>query len=260
MRLVLRDLKLRYRNSVLGFCWSFLNPLAQVLVFTILFKYILERPDPDYSIHLFCKLMPWLFFAQALEDGGTSVAKNIALVKKIYFPRDILPLASLLSNFVHFVAGMAVLFIILLILPFTFHWVFFWLIPLVLLQMLLTYGLSLMLSSVSVFYRDIQFFMGVGVRLWFFLSPVLFTVEEALGSKKFGIMEKTIFLLNPMAPIMAIYHSIIFDGGKLPITQPQTYLSFPAYLGIAVAVSLLSLLIGYAIFRRYEWWFPERVL
>jgi ABC-2 type transport system permease protein len=262
--LAVRDLKVRYRNSILGFFWSFLNPLLQVLVYTIVFKYIMQSTEKNYSVKLFCALMPWLFFSQSLQDAAGSIAQNVSLVKKVYFPRAVLPLSTLLSNLVHFLAGMAVLFAIFLVLPVHFMWGFLWLIPLVALQMMLSYGLGLVIATASVFYNDIRYLLTTIISLGLFLSPVLYPVSKVMESAKlqewghWAIIAKTAYMLNPMAPILALYRSILLEGGVIPDTAIGTPFPFGFYLAVSGGVAVVALAVGLAIFRHYEWMFPEQ--
>ncbi len=255
--LIGRDLKVRYRNSVLGFFWSLLNPLLQVAVFVVVFKYILSVREENFSFKILFCYMAWMFFQQAILDGTVCIAQNVDLVRTAYFPRVVLPLATLGSNLVHF-ALVGTMFILI-----------FWLHPVpvplrcafavpvfVLLQMVLMLGLLFVLSSLSVFYSDVRFVVNTFMQLWFFLSPILYSAVQALGSEKAQQWPwaQVLFKLNPLTPIMAAYRSLLLEGwGRLP---------FPGFWGslaVSAAVSFAILVIGWVVFQRLQWRFAEQV-
>lgn len=251
-QLVRRDLKVRYKNSALGFFWSFLNPLMQIVVLTIVFKYIMGSKIPSFSMELFTCFLPWMFFSQSLNDGAVCVAKDVLLVRKYPFPRIVLPIASLCSNFVHLVLGFAVLFTIFLLLPVHFNVYFLWVIPLLAIQSVLTLGLVLLLSTLHMYYEDIRFLLASFVQLLFFLCPVVYTIEMVMASERLDPIWKELYVVaNPLTPLFIGYRTALLHGGQWPIAN------FPMYLGISALWAAVVLLIGAAVWRKYEWQFPE---
>ena len=252
-QLVRRDLKVRYKNSALGFFWSFLNPLMQIVVLTIVFKYIMGSKIPNFSMELFTCFLPWTFFSQSLDDGAVAVAEDFQLVKKYPFPRIVLPLASLLSNFVHLLLGFVVLLAIYtLYLRFPISTCFLWVVPLLIVQVCLTLGLVLMLSVLHMFYEDIKFILGSVVRLLFFLCPIVYTIGDVVGSDRLSPLWQQLYILgNPLTPLFIGYRAALLHGAEWPIGN------YFVYLGVSVLWAVGALWLGIVVWRRHEWQFPE---
>ncbi|HOJ23238.1 MAG TPA: ABC transporter permease [Armatimonadota bacterium] len=251
-QLVRRDLKVRYKNSVLGFCWSFLNPLMQIVVMTIVFKYIMGSRINNFSMELFTCFLPWLFFAQSLNDGAVCVAKDNLLVRKYAFPRIILPIASITSNLVHLFFGFLVLFAIFLVLPVHFNRHFLWVIPLLAIQFIFTLGLVLLVGTLQMYYEDIRFLLNSVVQLLFFLCPTVYTVEQVMESTRLSPLWKELYiLLNPLTPLFIGYRTALLHGAEWPV--PGYY----SYLAVSALWALLFLGVGLLVWRRYEWHFAE---
>jgi len=248
-----RDLKVRYKNSVLGFFWSFLNPVLQIMVFWFLINYGLNVDTENYRVQLFACFIPWMFFSQSLQDGSQAVIKNLSLVKKVYFHRQALPLSSLASNFVHFVLALLVLGAVYIYLAIRVHMGLTWAhVPVaalgLIVQIIFCYGLMLITCSLSVFYEDILFLLAAVLNLWFFLSPVLYPV--AMVSQRLRGVLADVYMLNPMVAPLIAYRSIIPPN---PLME-----GFWAYFAFAAGVAVATLLVGQWVFRRFEWLFPER--
>lgn len=253
-QLVRRDLKVRYKNSALGFFWSFLNPLMQIVILTIVFKYIMGSKIQNFSMELFTCYLPWMFFAQSLNDGAVCVAKDYLLVKKYAFPRIILPISSLLSNAVHLLLGFVVLFVIFAILPVPFNPWWLWTIPLLLIQCLLTLGLVLMLGTLHMYYEDIRFILNSLTQLLFFLCPVVYSISQVLESDRLSVFWKEVYLIaNPLAPLFVGYRTALLHGGEWPVEGYYTYLL------ISLAWAVVIFIIGALVWRRHQWHFPEVV-
>jgi ABC-type polysaccharide/polyol phosphate export permease len=248
---VRRDIKKRYKSSILGFLWSFLLPLAQVVTFVIVFGYFWPVKEDDYSVKLMTCFFPWLFFNQGVLDGASCVAEHVALVKRIYFPRLVLPLTSLGSNVIHFLLSLVVLAAYFAYVGVTVNWPYLPLVGLALcIQIVFMFGLMLIVSALSVFYSDVKFLLSAVFQMWFFLTPVLYSAEKLLGSDRLSGVAKQVYFLNPLAPLMMGYRSVV------PQQEPTAILPhYNEYLAISAAVAVLTLAVGYVIFRRYEWEF-----
>ena len=283
LQLVRRNLKVRYKNSVLGFFWSFLNPLLQILVYWFVFGLVFKVKEPNYGPRLFAVFLPWLFFQQTVLESATCVLEDMPLVKKAYFPRTILPLTSVLSNLVHFCLGFIVLLIVFRAIPIAITWSYLYVIPLALALAVFAYGLALIFSSLSVFYSDIKFILNTFILLWFFLSPILYPIGQVLNTRPehlTGMMArlagalptiKALYLLNPLAPLLMGYRSALLDRGQNPIpvdppslrhelhypTSLRHAFPYPTFLAISCGFTLLTLVVGYFVFRRLERTFPE---
>lgn len=251
-RLVARNLKVRYKNSALGFFWSFLNPLMQVVVMTIAFRYIMGLQIENYSAQLFTVLLPWQFFSQAVSDGSVAVAENNPLLRKFPFPRIILPLCTLFSNLIHLLLGMTVLVVIFLALPVAILPSFAWVIVFMAIQMMFMMGLLMLVAVLRMYYDDIRFILEALLRLWFYLTPLAYNIQMVMDSERLTALQKQLYLLgNPMTPVMIGYRSALLEGGVWPIEN------FWFYVGVSAAVSAVVLLAGAIVWRRYEWQLPE---
>lgn len=242
--LVLRDLKSRYKESVLGFLWMLVNPLLQLVVYTIVFSVIMRANIDKFYLFLFVALVPWIFFNSCLTGGSYVIFEAQDMIKKIYFPREIVPLAFSLSQFVNMVLSFVVIFVVVIISGVKVKLLGLLMLPLVMLiELLLGVGVSLIVSSLSVYYRDLQQILGVVALAWMYMTPILYPVEyvpEELGF---------VILLNPMAPIIVSYREILYYG-KVP--DATTLIS-------ALAVGIISLIVGSCVFDKLQKGFAEEL-
>jgi len=252
--LVVRDVKVRYKNSILGVAWSWLNPLLMMVVYTIFFTILMRNTNfPHYPVFLLCGLLPWNFFSESLTSATGSIVNNAHLIKKVYFPREILPISIVFSSLVNFLIALPVLFSMTLI--FGVHltpWVS--LLPItILIQVIFTVGLTLILSTLNVFYRDTQFILSVLILGWFFLTPVFYPIETVPQSATLlGVTFNPrlwLYRLNPMASIIASYRDLLYWGAPT---------GWDFLLRTAVT-SLFVLIVGYIVFLRYSPRFGEDV-
>lgn len=257
--LISRDLKARYKNSVLGILWSILNPLFLMIVFTILFSVLANNQIRDYPIFVLTGLIPWNFFSGSLTSGTTSITGNSGLVKKVYFPRELLPTAALLSNLVNFLFAFMVLVLFLYIfgIGLTIHalWV-----PLILVtQLIFTLGLVLLLGSLTVFYRDVLMILEVVMLAWFFLTPVFYSLE--MFGNTATVLGYTFYpaqllrWLNPMASIIDGYRTVLW--GTYDSGGPAAM--YPPYLLRTFVTSVIVLILGYSVFNRLNPLFGEKL-
>lgn len=255
-QLVRRDLKVRYKNSALGFFWSFLNPLMQIVILTIVFKYIMGSKVENFSMELFTCFLPWMFFSQALSDGAVCVSKDFLLVKKYAFPRLLLPVSSLLSNFVHLLLGFVVLFSLYrFYLHFPFSAYFLWVVPLLVIQGCLTLGLVLLLATLHMYYADIKFLLNSVIQLLFFLCPIVYPIQQVMGSTRLSALWKQVYLLgNPLTPLFVGYRTALLHGG-----EPWPVPGYLGYLAVSALWAGGCLYVGVRVWRQYQWQFPELV-
>ncbi len=252
--LVMRELKARYKNSALGFLWSLLNPLGMMVVFTIVSTFLMPSNQIDkYPIFLLCGLLPWNFFQAGVVGSIDSVVGNANLIKKVYFPREVLPIVSVLAQLVNFLLALVVLFAVLLV--FRAHispWV--WALPLVIfVQTLLILGVALILSTLNVFYRDVAMIMEVVMLAWFFLTPIFYPIDVLPRSAElFGItinLHWWMYVINPMSSIISAYRDLLYWG----------YLTDIYFLSRTVMTSVGVLVVGYWFFLRCSGRFGEEV-
>ncbi len=252
--LVARDLKARYKNSILGFLWSLVNPLLMMLVFTLVFTVMLPNSNiPKFPVFVLCALLPWNWFNTSLMGATNSIVGNSQLVKKVYFPREVLPISTVLSNMVNFLLALIVLFAMMLIFRVRFTpWAA--LLPFVILvQLVLTLGLSFILSTLNVFYRDTGVILEVVLLAWFFLTPIFYPID-ILPSHRLVLgldldLHRLAYILNPMASLIATYRVILYSGA------PPAF----DFLARTVISALIVLVAGYFVFNRYSRVFGEEV-
>jgi lipopolysaccharide transport system permease protein len=258
--LVVRDLKIRYKNSVLGFLWSFLNPLMMMAVYTVLFTILIPNSGiRQYSIFILVALIPWQFLTGALIGSTGSIVNSGALIKKVYLPRILLPIAVVLSNLVNFFLSFIILLIFLFIsgTGLTVHalWV-----PVILLaQIALVLGLGFLLSTLQTFFRDVMMILEVGVLAWFFLTPVFYPYEQLSESATlWGFTFNPAVVMrwfNPMASIIDGYRTVLW--GTLNSGGPTSM--SPIFMVRTMATSLIVLVFGYLVFVRFQHLFGEKL-
>ena len=258
--LVVRDLKARYRGSVLGFFWSFANPLLLLMVYTFVFSVVLparfEGVDENYALFLFCGLLPWIWFSSALTESSNSLLTNGNLIKKVLFPAEVLPVVSVVANMVHFFLALPILFLALGLFasraPTIGELVWF---PVVIaVQFLLTLGLGMLLAALTVHFRDIKDLLSNLLTLWFFATPILYpwTLVSDRGPSLAGLppLGKLMMDVNPFTHLAISYQEILFYDGP--------YGHWKWLLATAVAAAVLFA-VGYALFDRLRDSFAEEV-
>ena len=252
--LVIRDLKVRYKNSLLGVAWSWLNPLLMMAVYTVLFTILLRNDTiPHYPIFLLCGLLPWNFFTDSVFQSTGSIVGNAHLIKKVYFPTDVLPVSAILANLVNFLIALPLFFALSFLFGARPTWCVLLLPITILIQIMFLTGLALLLATLNVFFRDTQIMLGVVMLAWFFLTPVFYPINTVpQQAQLLGItFDAQLWLrrINPMASIIASYRDLLYWG-------VPTGLDF---LLRTAAVALITLIVGYLVFSHYRPRFGEEV-
>ena len=240
---VKKEVRGKYKNSFLGVLWSFLNPLLQIAIYAIVFPLILRNNQENYVIFLCCGLIPWNFFATAINRSAFSFVENGNIIKKVYFPREIIPISVVTSEAVNFlIASLIILgFVVFGGLGITKYIIFY---PIVLLvQYLLTLGISMIISSVCVYLRDLQHFVGVALQLLFYAAPIVYAPESIPQNYQW------ILQYNPMTYIINAYRNIFYD---------QTMVAIKPLL-IVLVISIVICVIGYAIYNKLQTGFAEQL-
>jgi lipopolysaccharide transport system permease protein len=259
--LTLRELRGKYKRSVLGWAWSMINPLATMAIFWVVFHFVI-RVDPDtgnpsglhnFGFFLLCGLLPWNFLLNGLTGGMGAPLANAGLIKKVYFPREVLTASIVASWAVQFAIELAVLIAALLFvgnvaLPY---------IPGVLLvlvvQMFFVYGLALALGALNVYFRDVQHFLGLALQLWFYATPIVYPLSLVEGKKihlfHHAVEVSRIFSINPMVRFVSIYRDLMYDLRWPPVSD----------LAYVTGAAILSVLIGRWIFLKLEPRFAEEL-
>ena len=273
--MVERELRIRYKNSFLGFFWSLANPLATVLVITIVFKSFLQNRTDNYSAYVLAAYLPFIFLQICLMDSAQSVLAALPIIRKVYFPREILPLSNVIANFIHFLLALLVYFCYLFVLwavtgfhtsPYT--WNIGFLPVLLVVNFALAAGVSFFISAYNVFYEDVKYVVGVALYLMFFLTPVMYFSETVYYSLKAKGMlwAYYVYHLNPVATLSTAYRKTLVPTGQIEVQPGPGQAPVKMYMlefnwglfWIAVAVSFLILWSGYATFNRLKWRFVER--
>jgi len=242
-QLVVRDLKLRYKRSVLGIAWSLLNPLLQLLVFSFVFRFIIPLHIPDYTLFLFSGILMWSWFQASLYSATSTIVDNPALIRQPGFPSGILPVVTVMSNTINFLLALPVLLVSvwasghlpnasLVALPFV-----------IVVQFVLTLGISYYLAVLHVPYRDTQYLLGILLMLGFYLVPIFY--NSAAIPARF----QPIYRLNPVVGILEGYREILLHG-RTPHLAPLLF---------TFLISLIVLALGWSLFTRVSYSFIEEL-
>lgn len=246
--LVARELKARYRGSFLGFFWSFINPLLLLLTYSFVFSFVIRRGTTDldpYALFLFCGILPWTWFASSLSESANVLMAGGNLIKKVLFPAEVLPIVTVLANMVHFLLGLSILAVVLLYykpVPPLVELV--WFPVVVFVQLLLSLGLALLLSALTVHFRDIKDLLANLLTFWFFATPIIYSMGEVPeGGQRY-------LNWNPFTHLAISYQEILFYDG------PFGHWKWLLALGAGSAVFFLF---GYWVFDRLRDSFAEEV-
>lgn len=245
--LVIKELKVRYRGSYLGFLWALLNPLLTMLVFWLVATVVVRIEQELYPLFWLCGYLPWVFFQHSLSQSSTSIIFNANLIKKVLFPREIFPIANILACLVNFGLGLCVLA------PFLIaygrcsaRWL---LLPVVLIiHLTFTLGLGFFLSSTNVFFRDIGNLIEIVLFAWFYVTPIFYPlrmVTERLKDLYF------LYLLNPLASIIVLYRHALFEPKPPQVVQTA--------LIVSVTAAVVALVVGHLVFSRLQHLFPKEL-
>jgi ABC-2 type transport system permease protein len=263
--LVRTELKVKYKNSILGFVWSMLNPALYLVVFYVVFQLVLGSGIPQFAIWLLSGLLVWNLFAPSLAAATGVVVNNSSLVKKVYFPRTVLPLSAVGASLVHFFLQAVVLVGALIIFQYNVAWGYLWLVPIALVVLLLlAAGLSILLSAVNVYARDTQHLLELLLLAWFWGTPIVY--HYMLVANK--LHEKAgLYLLNPVTPIVLAFQrgiygrtSFVNDAGELvPMLPDESPLWYLRNLGFVALGSLILLYVAMRVFARVQGNFAEEL-
>ncbi|MCI9416115.1 MAG: ABC transporter permease [Eubacterium sp.] len=242
--LVKRDLKGRYKGSALGFLWTFLNPLLQLAVYTMVFSVIMRAGIKDYYLFLFVALVPWIFFSTSLSGGASCIWAQQDMVKKIYFPREVLPVSYVTSQFVNMLLSFIVIFGVLIFSGHAINLIAILYLPIIMVvEFVLALGVAMLTSAITVYFRDMEYILGIVAMAWQFLTPVMYAIDMAPEKVRF------IFHLNPMTPVIEAYRDILYYG-RVP--ELNTLFS-------AVIIGVMVLVTGWFTFHRLQKHFVEEL-
>ena len=242
--LVRRDLKGRYKGSILGFFWTFLNPLLQLIVYTVVFSVILRSDIEEYYLFLFVALVPWIFFSTSVSGGAGCILAQQNMIKKIYFPREVIPIPFVTSQFVNMLLSLLVVLAVIFLSGHGINWGAILYLPVIMLvEYVLALGVAMITSAVTVYIRDLEYLLGIITMAWQFLTPIMYSMEIVPESVL------PIFNLNPMTPIIIAYRDILY--GKKP---PEI-----STLMHATLLGILLLCVGCLVFKELKRHFAEEL-
>ena len=234
--LALKELRVRYKRSVLGFLWALLNPALLMIILTIVFGTLMRFRIDHYAIFLLSMLLPWTFFSQTLNYSVESVVNNAGLLKKIRIAKLVFPVAAVVANIVNFVLSLIPLALLIVLLRFPLHWTWLYLPVPMLGLFLFTVGTGFFLSAMNVFFRDVRHITQILLQAWFYFSPIIYSLDFIPHKYHW------LFRLNPMLYVLNGFRLSIYYG-KLP--TPQSVV-------ISVACGIAAVIIGFSVFRRYQ--------
>lgn len=240
---ITKDIGGKYKHSFLGVLWSFINPLLQITVYAIIFPLIMRNNIPNYTVFMVCGLIPWNYFATVINRASFTIIENGNIIKKVYFPREILPLSVVTSETINFIIST------IIIICFTLAYgmgltKYVLLYPLVLLvQYVLLLGIALIVSSVTVYFRDLQHFIGVLLQLFFYATPIVYSLETIPENFRW------ILKINPMTYIIEGFRDIFYYQ-QMPDLK---------MLGVILIVGILLCVVGYLIFNKLQKKFAEEL-
>jgi lipopolysaccharide transport system permease protein len=239
----LREIKIRYKQSFFGVAWAILQPLALMVVFTIVFSILARIPTDGvpYPVFSYTAVLPWTFFSASISFAVPSLVNNMNLVTKISFPREVLPIAAVVAAFLDFLISSVVFFGLLIFYQVPLQSSLLWLPFLLAVQIVLTLGVVVPASALIVWYRDIRFVVPLGLQLWMYVSPVIY--PASLVPERW----RSLYMLNPMAVLIDSYRRVVLYGESPSLK----------HLGVSAAIALVLLLAGYVYFKRSEVLFAD---
>lgn len=240
-----RTIRARYQQSLLGVAWALVQPLARVAIFTFIFTQIVpvDTGDVPYVIFSYVAMVPWTLFSSAITDMVGALVGNMNLVTKIYFPREILPLAAMLARLLDALIAAGVLVLLFVVYQYPVYLPGLLYLPLILaVQLALMVGLGLFGAALNVFYRDVRYVIELGLQLWFYATPIIYPID--LVPERFQVL----YFLNPMAGVIEAYRAVLLHG-----QAPGSYLLF------STVAALVIMVLGVLFFKRVEFQFADVV-
>jgi ABC-type polysaccharide/polyol phosphate export permease len=244
LSIVRRDFAVRYKQTLLGLAWAVCIPLLNMLLFTAVFTRIVPLElDMPYPIYAYAGLVPWTFFAASLHGATTSLTSNAGLIGKAAFPREVLPLSTVIIAFVDFVAAAAVLGVLMVYFGVALAWTAVLVPVVIVIQVAFTVGMALLLSLGNLYYRDVRYLSTVGLTLWMFATSVVYPLDRVDG------LLGSVLRLNPMTPIIDAYRSLLLRG-EVPPAAP---------LALSAVIAFGTLALAWRVFHAAEADFAERL-
>lgn len=242
--LVRKELRGRYKGSALGFLWTFINPLLQLLVYTFVFSIVMPNNIDKFYLYLFVGLIPWLFFSGSLTGGAACIINQKDMVKKIYFPREVMPIAYVTSNFVNMLLCFIVIFGVVIVSGVGINPVTLLYLPIIFaVEYIMCLGGAMLTSALTVYFRDLEYILGIVTMAWMYMTPVVYSIEMVPEQIR------PLMNLNPMTPVIVAYRDILYSK---QIPEIGT-------LANGFVLGVIVLVIGYAVFQKLQRGFAEEL-
>ena len=236
--LVKKDLRGRYKGSVLGFLWTFINPLLQLVVYTIVFSLILKTNIERYYLYLFVALIPWIFFSSSITVGSASIVAQKDLIKKIYFPRMVIPISYVTSSFVNMLLCFIVIFAVIIVSGAGINFLALLTLPVIMLvEYILALGMAMLTSAITVYFRDLEHILGIVTMAWMYMTPIMY--DKSIVPENL----MPIFNLNPMTHVIECYRAVLYEKKILS----------------AAGLGILILIVGILVFNKLQKRFAEEL-
>ncbi len=236
--LALKELKIRYKRSVLGFLWALLNPMLLCLVLTVVFSKLMQSPHWHFPIFLLSALLPWTFFSQSLSYAAESIVSNGDLIKKVRVAKLVFPMAAVVSNMINFLLSLIPLLLIVLAMRHPFYWTWLYLPVPLLALVLFTLGATFFFAAMNVYFRDIAHILQIVLQVWFYVTPVIYAIDDIHISPALRL----VFKLNP----------VLFSLNGFRLSVYYGMLPQPASILASFAVGFIALYLGFWVFRRKQ--------
>ena len=240
---VKKEIRGKYKASFLGVLWSFINPLLMTLVYAIVFPFLLRNGQPHYTTFIVIAILPWVWCTTSIAQGTPTVLNNGPIVKKVFFPREILPISIVTSGLVNYCISCIIIFLFLLFSGIGYSLYILYLPLIMITQYIILLGVVLITSAINVYVRDVEYIVNFFMQMIFYATPILYSMDM------FPAWVQKFLRLNPMATIIESYRNIFYYQ-----TAPNL-----KYLGIVFAAGLLLLMIGFKIFYKLEKGFAEEL-
>lgn len=239
-----KDIRGKYKGSFLGVLWSFINPLLMVLVYAIVFPYIMRVKTDNYLIFLICGVIPWNFFTTVINQGTTCINQNGNLIKKVYFPREILPISVVTSGLINFLISCIIILIFVIFSGLGLSWHLVFLPFVAIIQYVISLALIFLLSAINVYIKDVEYIVVFIINMLFYATPILYSTEVFANSSI-----AIIFKLNPFAHLINAYRDIFYVH-QIPALSSLT---------ILLVISIIALILCYKAFKKLEKRFAEEI-
>lgn len=240
---ITKDVGGKYKHSFLGVIWSFVNPLLQIAVYALVFQVILKSNIENYAVYLCCGLVPWQYFSSVVLRGAATIIDNGNIIKKVYFPREILPISVVASEGVNFLISTTIILGFVIFGGIGLSWNILWYFLILAIQIIVSIGIAFIVSSLTVYFRDLLHLLGILMQLLFYATPIVYSMDSVPASMKWLLM------LNPMSYLIEGYRNIFYN---------KTMPNFKGLL-IALVMGVILCVCGYFIFRKLEKRFAEEL-